>query len=191
MWCESAYNVLRYLHRNFFLLPEEMQESVSRIFEEMWIKEHDFRECFVPNMCQYLMHQASQRTKHFNGYMKRMYSSYLDFNNRNAIRDSFKLIDFSSTQSNDLKFLIIESFSIPQFVTNPNGKRILSLFIHFFILIYRFFTLTPSFPVACFHSLQTCLLSLSNSLVRTWGDIIIASDLACEDEEYDLFMIIQ
>ena len=168
-----------------------MQESVSRIFEEMWNKEHDFRDCFVPNMCQYLMHQALQQTKHFNGYMKRMYCFYLDFIKRNAIRDSFKLIDFSSTQSNDLKYLIIESFSIPQFVTNPNGKRILSLFIHFLILIYRFFTLTPSFPVACFHSLQTCLLSLSNSLVRTWGDIIIASDLACEDEEYESLMIIQ
>lgn len=103
---------------------------------------------------------------------------------RNAIRDGFKLIDYSNKQSEVLKSFIIECFSIPNIVANPNGKRILSLFLFLIFLMNRFFTLTPEFPRECFKSLQSCILTQSNSVVRAWGDIIISSDLACEDEEY-------
>lgn len=47
---------------------------------------------------------------------------------RNAIREGFKLIDFSNSQSDVLKAFIVESFSISNFVMNTNGKRLLSLY---------------------------------------------------------------
>ena len=46
---------------------------------------------------------------------------------RNAIRDSFKLIDFTSSQSNILKALILRSLALPQFINHTHGKRLLSM----------------------------------------------------------------
>lgn len=95
---------------------------------------------------------------------------------RNAIRDSFKLIDFSSSQSDELKALILHAITVPRFFAHTHGKKLLT----------QFFILNASFPRDCFHALQKCLLTLPSSSLRKWGDIIIAADLACDDDAYSL-----
>ena len=47
----------------------------------------------------------------------------------------------------------------------------------------RFLTLGPSFPTECFVVLKESILSFSPSVIRNWGDILMTSDLACENEE--------
>ena len=47
----------------------------------------------------------------------------------------------------------------------------------------RFLTLGPSFPTECFVVLKESILSFSPSVIRKWGDILMTSDLACENEE--------
>ena len=46
---------------------------------------------------------------------------------RNAVRESFKLIDFSSDHSNTLKALILRSVAVPQIINHTHGKRLLSM----------------------------------------------------------------
>ena len=92
---------------------------------------------------------------------------------RNAIRESFKLIDFSSPQSSELKKLILHSLTMTRFFAHTHGKKLLT----------QFLILNSEFPRECLRSLKTCLLSMPASSLRKWGDIIIAADLACTDEE--------
>ena len=47
-----------------------------------------------------------------------------------------------------------------------------------------FLTLAPSFPKECFVVLKESILSFSPSVIRKWGDILMTSDLACENEEW-------
>ena len=92
---------------------------------------------------------------------------------RNAIRESFRLIDFSSFQSGELKKLILHSLTMTRFLAHTHGKK----------LLIQFLILNSEFPRDCLRSLQTCLLSMPATSLRKWGDIIIAADLACTDDE--------
>ena len=46
---------------------------------------------------------------------------------RNAVRMSFKLIDFSSRSSETLKALILHSVAMESFITHTHGKKLLSM----------------------------------------------------------------
>ena len=46
---------------------------------------------------------------------------------RNAVRESFKLIDFTSDHSDTLKALILRSVAVPQVINHTHGKRLLSM----------------------------------------------------------------
>ena len=43
------------------------------------------------------------------------------------MRESFKLIDFSSDHSDTLKALILRSVGLPQVINHTHGKRLLSM----------------------------------------------------------------
>lgn len=169
-------SILTIIHQFFFCLTDDIQNVYCSVFEKCWTKEIASRDNYAPNMCLFLMTKVVKEGKSFSSYMNRLYSYRLDMKGRNAIRESFKLIDFSNSQSDGLKKLILYSLTMNRFFAHTHGKKLLT----------QFLILNSEFPRDCLHSLQTCLLSMPASSLRKWGDIIIAADLACTDEEYDL-----
>lgn len=120
--------VLDFLHSHFLLLTESLQESCCKLFEKIWTSEMDFRETYVPNMCTYLMTMAVRQGRSFSAYMNRLYVfSPSPLSPRNAIRASFKLIDFTNRASDTLKALILHAVAMESFITHTHGKKLLSM----------------------------------------------------------------
>lgn len=119
--------ILTFLHTFFFSFIEELQEELSKLFEKLWVKKYVSRDKYAANMCIYLLARTLRLDKRFNAYMNRLFSLLSSVIARNAIRESVKLIDFSSPQSSTARAMVLTAFRTPQFIAHNHGKRLLSM----------------------------------------------------------------